>query len=204
MKRKRIRWALLALLLLLLLLLGLGARKRVQASRQEAKVKELRGRLTGEAGRKLSPDQRREAWRQLRRETEKLSPRQRKALAAGRRKAFRDRLGRFFKLPPKERLAELDRDIQRLEEARRRWQASRASGAGGPGQAWGAGPAGGGGPGGRGRGRAMSWEDRQRMRKQRLDDSTPEERAQRAEYFRLLQQRRQQLGLGGGFPWGPR
>lgn len=136
-----------------------------------------------------------------------------------------DRLGRardkaelqsYFALPPIERRDELDRRIK-AEESRR--QASQQRGSqksssqksskgGGSGQGSGtrgspqaasaslpagAGPAGGGSarPGG-------TEEERNTRRKQRLDTSSPEARAQGAEYRRAMAARRQQLGLVSG------
>ncbi len=132
----------------------------------------------------------------------------------------------FFNMTPDQRMAELDRRIQDEEaqrEARRQEWAQRqasgdqnrgpgggrggppggiAQGGGGPqgrgGPPGGGGPqAGGGGRGDWGRGMASS-EDR---RKARLDNSSPQDRAQRDEYRRLMQQRREQLGLSGGRRW---
>lgn len=110
----------------------------------------------------------------------------------------------YFALPPRERRAELDRRIKSEEERRQRWQAERGdrgpdgggrAGAAGDGRAPGggagrAGPPGGGGPRGGG--------DPIARGKQRLDRSTPEERAQRAEYRRAMDARRKELGLPPG------
>lgn len=130
----------------------------------------------------------------------------------------------YFSLPPQERLQELDRRIQEQEARRRAAQQDRAnrsrsgpgtpggagqgSGRGGPGGVPGGGPGPGqaaaaraaGGqpagatPGGRGR----TEEARNARRKERIDQSSPAERAQSAEYRRALEARRQQLGLGPG------
>jgi hypothetical protein len=126
----------------------------------------------------------------------------------------------FFMMSPDQRMAELDRRIQDEEaqrEARRQeWSQRQASGdqnrgprgdnggRGGPpgGVGQGGGPQAGGGPPGGGRGDwgrgSFSSEER---RKSRLDSSSPQDRAQRDEYRRLMQQRREQLGLSGGRRW---
>jgi hypothetical protein len=186
--RKR-RLAAAALLLLLLLLLFRVARPDPHL----AKIKELRQQLAGEAGRRLTAQQRREGWKQLRDELKQLSPRQRRELSAERRKRATERLRRFARLSKAERRAFLDAEINRMEGMRRQ----RSSGAGG-----GRGGFGGPGPGGGPAGRAgWSAEDRERWRKQRLDETTPEERALRADFFKALSDRRQQRGLGAG-PFG--
>lgn len=82
-------------------------------------------------------------------------------------------------------------------------------GPGGPGGGWGGrgggpggggpggGPGGGGPPGG-GRGGTRTEEGRNDRSKQRLDRTSPEQRAQSTEYRRAKEARRQELGLSGG------
>jgi hypothetical protein len=139
----------------------------------------------------------------------KLSPEQRRQLGAERRKAARERMARFFKLPKEEQLAELDKQIQRMEESRKAWEARQAeraargeesNGAGGPG----GNAAGAGGPGGPGGWRRLGPEEREQRRKQFLDSTTPEERAQFSLYRQMLNQRRQELGLPAFGPGGRR
>jgi hypothetical protein len=135
----------------------------------------------------------------------------------------RAELASYFSLSPNQRQAELDRRIKAEEQRRKAWEqerASRAATAGpgfGPGQGGqasqgrpqgaGQGP-GNGGPsnnergGGRGgpsgqRG-GPSEEAIQSWRKERLDRSSPEERARSAEYRRAMAVRRQQLGISSG------
>jgi hypothetical protein len=122
----------------------------------------------------------------------------------------------YFALPPAERRDELDRRIK-AEELRRQasqqrgseksvsQKSSRGGGSGqgaGPrdaSQAVSASPPGGRGPGGGGPARrGGTEEERNTRRKQRLDTSSPEARAQGAEYRRAMAARRQQLGLGSG------
>ena len=114
----------------------------------------------------------------------------------------------YFALPPSERRDELDRRIK-AEESRRQASQQRSSQKsssqknskeGGSGQ--GAGPRGSpqavsaSPPGGRPASRGGTEEARNARRKQRLDTSSPEARAQGAEYRRAMAARRQQLGLG--------
>ena len=128
----------------------------------------------------------------------------------------------FFALPPQDRQKELDRRIKEEEDRRQAWmkqreeraaqrdaerprdrengqgqgregrgdRGDRAGGGGGRGGPGG----GGGGPGGRG----GSEEARNAARKARLDGSSAEERAQRTEYRRQIEDRRKALGLPPG------
>lgn len=138
----------------------------------------------------------------------------------------RAEMASYFRLPPTERQAELDRRIKADEARRQQWQAERqkrdaaraaagqqasttggrAAGRGGPdgqgGGPGGRGPGGGsggpgGGPGGPTAGgrRTSSEEARNERSKRRIDSTTPEERAQQAEYRRAIEARRSQLGL---------
>jgi hypothetical protein len=133
----------------------------------------------------------------------------------------RAEMASYFRLAPAERQAELDRRIKTEEQRRQQWQAERqkrdaaraAAGgqqasaanrgtAGGPsarvaqdggGNAGSGGPQSGGSPGGNRR--TSSEEARNERSKQRIDRSSPEERAQRTEYRRAVETRRSQLGL---------
>jgi hypothetical protein len=171
-------------------------------------------------------------WEELRKEMDKLTPDQRRQVheeMGQRRERQMDKdIDDFFKLPPDKRLAELDKRIKDMEKRRQEWEkrrpqpgqggnpggqqpggGARAGGAGpGPG-GMGPGPGGagpgqgnanrGGGPGGRNR----SPDARSGRTNQRLDNSSPQQRAQRSAYFAALQQRRLQLGLPAN-PWGGR
>jgi hypothetical protein len=130
----------------------------------------------------------------------------------------RAELASYFALPPAKRQAELDRRIKAEQQRRKAWEQERASradgreasggqgqnrqpgqgrppggqngGGGGPG-----GPAGGGAPGQRG---TRTDEQILARRKDRLDQSSPEERARSAEYRRAMTVRRNQLGISPG------
>ena len=127
----------------------------------------------------------------------------------------RAEMGSYFALPPDKRQAELDRRIKADEDRRKAWQADRerrdqrrgdartastGGDRGGPG-AVGAGGGASGGPGGGGGGppsgrrRSGTEESRNERSKQRIDRSTPEQRAQQLEYRRALEERRTQLGI---------
>ena len=108
----------------------------------------------------------------------------------------------FFRLPAAERDAELDRRIRAEEERRKSRDASRGQGGGPPGGFPG-GPPGGGPPGGGGprggppavAGTGRTEEDRNQRYKASIDRTTPEQRAMRTEYRRVMQERRAKLGL---------
>ena len=125
----------------------------------------------------------------------------------------RAEINSFFAMSPDQRMNELDRRIRdedaqrearRAEWAQRQSSGDAQGGSRGPrggGDAGGrGGPPGGGSPG-RGRGRSSTEEQRNEWRKQRLDNGSPQGRAQRDEYRRLMRERREQLGLSGGRRW---
>ena len=126
----------------------------------------------------------------------------------------RAELASYFQLPPAQRQAELDRRIKADEARRQAWQAAREKrdqaraaqgqqatspgpsggrGQGGGGQAGGAPGNGGGQPGG-----TRTEDARNARSKGRLDRTTPERRAQQAEYRRAMDARRKELGLPSG------
>jgi len=111
----------------------------------------------------------------------------------------RAEINSFFAMPPDQRMDELDRRIReedaQREARRQQWAQRQASGDQQAGQR-----GGGGGPG-RGRGRSSTEEQRNEWRKRRLDNGSPQGRAQRDEYRRLMRERREQLGLSGGRRW---
>jgi hypothetical protein len=109
----------------------------------------------------------------------------------------------FFRLPAAEREAEIDRRIRAEEDRRRARDTARAQArdAGGPPR--GGPPGGGGGPPGGGQPggaptvvRMGSTEDQRNQRsKAAIDRTTPEQRAMRTEYRRVMSERRAKLGL---------
>jgi hypothetical protein len=187
-KRRRIAVASVAALLLLAIF---AAAWYFRSNRRVAAVQELRAQLTGEAGRKLAPAERRELWGQMRDQMRQLTPSERRELD----KERRERLKKYFSLSKKEKNAYLDEQIKRMEAARRQWQAQssnnqRANNAN-------VGP----------RIRTLDPEERDKRRRERLDFSTAEERAYRAQFRKDLDQRRAQLGLPpmrGGWGGGGR
>jgi hypothetical protein len=133
--------------------------------------------------RALSPDLRRQAGREVGR------------IFEAREQA---EMESYFNLPPERRQAELDRRIKAEEQRRQAREEERAKRESQrPAPAAGSQPAGG--PGGErsggGRGRSTTEEERNARSKRRIDRSSPQERAQRTEYRRAIDERRAQLGL---------
>jgi hypothetical protein len=182
---------------LLLLLAGIGAAVwLLWPDAHLAHAQELRRQLADESARTLSADQRRDLRRQLGEEMRQLSPDQRRKLWGDQRGRFKEQLDKFFKMSKQEQTAFLDQQIDRMEQARRQRERERAGqGHGGGQQANGAGFGG---------WRPTGPDERERRRRERLDQATPEERAQFAEFFQQLNARRQQRGIpGGGFGGRP-
>ncbi len=169
---------------------------------QLAKVAELQTKVFDRQS-NLPPEERREAFAELRREAEKLTPAQQAKLMRDNPPPFVRQMEKqmrdFFDLPADKRAAALDRAIDEMEKRRREMEkrfAENGGRPGGPGGGFGGGPGGGPGRGGPPGGLAgMDPQRRQDMAKRMLDGSTPESRAMRSEYMRQMQDRRQQRGL---------
>lgn len=154
---------------------------------QLAKVQELKKQLTSEEAKKLAPEQRRELWKQFNEQVKQLSPDQRRELGKEAQRAFDDKLRKFFAMSKTQQRTELDREIDRMEAARKKWEQNKQKGGGkGPGTN---------GPGAQGKGKSLDPQQREHARKQRLEHTTPEHRAMMAEHSRLLKQRREQRGM---------
>ena len=107
----------------------------------------------------------------------------------------------YFDLPREKKTAYLDslikRDLQRQADRKKQAALSKSAAAkrttaGNAGQTKGQG-----GPGGPG-GRNLSPDQRAAMRRDRLDQSSPSDRAMRGEFAADMRARRQQLGLSAG------
>jgi hypothetical protein len=146
-------------------------------------VEKLRQQMASAEARKLPPEQQRELRRQFGKEMEKLSPAERNRLFAERQRRSRERMQNYFKQPRQQQVALLDQDIKRMEQMRQ--QGGNQFGPGAQGN-----------PTQNGRG-PSSAEDRDRRRRDRLDQSTPEDRAMFAEYLSQLRARQQQRGMMG-------
>jgi hypothetical protein len=170
----------------------------------------------------VPPDGRRQRWEDLGKEWQKLTPDQQDKLRderwAERERMMNKRVKDFFAAPPNQRQGILDKQINDDEKRRKEREARRAQGGGpggnpagpnpngpGPSQA-GSGQAANGPNAGRqpGGGRNANPETQSANRNRRLDNSSPEQRAQQAAYNAALQKRRIERGLPawGGRPGG--
>lgn len=119
-----------------------------------------------------------ETFQELRTEVESLSPEQRRQLIGQGPPPFirkmQERIEKYFEMPPEERTALLDAEIDRMEKMFRNMPF----------------PPGGGGPFD-----GMSGERRNEMQRGFLDATTPQQRAQMSEFMTDMQKRRQERGL---------
>ena len=117
---------------------------------------------------------------------------------------MRQRIDAYFKLPPAQRQAELDRQIKQEEMMRKAFETASSVagffGGGPPGGGQGSGQAGGGGPPGGGPPQAPSQDRSNKWRKEIIDSTTPEQRARYVEYRRAMDQRRKELGMPSAGP----
>lgn len=147
-------------------------------------LREMRDQMFSEASRQLPEEERHRQREQFRARVEQLSSAQREQLFQEGHRAFEDRIRSILSLPPDERTKAIDRFIDRMESRRPDRTATGDSARRRNGRAeW------------RRRWDQMSPEERNARRKQRLDRTTPEMRAQMAELRRLVQQRRKERGL---------
>jgi len=187
------RWVRRGALAILVLLLAFGLYRAVRPDPNLKKLKQLREEFAAQ-GKNWTPEQRQEKGREMRTAMSKLSPTQREALAAEGRQRFEEQLRHYAQMTPAEKARHLDDQIRRGEQMRQQL-GQRPQGPGPNGL--GAGP----------RGGNLSQEERDKRRKERLNNTTPEFRALMDQYRKDLASRRQQLGLpgmGGGGGGRPR
>jgi len=161
----------------------------------------------------------REKMEGFHKEMSKLTPEQHRELRQPMREQMERRMNKlidgYFALPPDQRKNYLDKRIGEMEKhrkerekQRREREANRGPSGQGPNRLGmgpnqtprGEGNANRGRPGG---GRNRTPEQRAQRRNRRLDNTTPERRAQMAEFFAALRKRRIELGLPAN-PWGNR
>ena len=170
------RWVRRTGLLLLLLFLMFGLYRAIRPDPNLRKVKQLREQFA--QNKTLTPEQRGE----MRDAMARLSTGQREALAAEGRQRFEDQLRHYSQMTPAEKARHLDEQIKRGERMRQQLgQRPQTPGGGG----FGAGP----------RGGNQSPDEREKRRKERLNQTTPEFRALMDQYRKDMAARRQQLGL---------
>jgi hypothetical protein len=124
-----------------------------------------------------------------------LKPQVEQAAGDAFRSMFQARMDRYFAIPPEQRQAELDRQIDQQEMFRKAMEAGRSvmNAVSGGGQA--TNQSGNGAPWS-----SRSEDERNQWRKSRiLDRTNPQERARFTEYIRALDARREQRGLPSGW-----
>ncbi|MBX9628427.1 MAG: hypothetical protein K2X82_31815 [Gemmataceae bacterium] len=193
----RRRW-LVVLALLLAAGLTAGALRR---DPHLARVKALQKELFTPEAKNLPAADRKAKFEELRTEMKQLTDDQKWDLAAPMREKQKAEMDRYFALSPNEKTAYLDRRLDREEQfrkeiAKKGGPGGRPPGGGGGGGGFG-GPPGGGAGNGSGKA-APSPEQADQRRRQMLDRTTPEERAQRDAFRKDMDARRRQRGLPSG------
>jgi hypothetical protein len=209
------KWSAVGLALMILLGGGTAGAIRLlsatppDADPQVGRAGDLGRQFAADETRSLTEEQQKELALKLFKEMGQLSPEQRrKAFQKEFQPIIQNHIKKFFALDTaEERQAQLDKDIDQMEQLRkwadtfravgglfgnRRRDDSKADGSQPSGKADDAGPGGG----------QMSPEDRLRLRKEWLDTTTPEQRAMMGEYARQMMQRRQERGLPTFGPGG--
>ncbi len=181
------------------------------------KIEEIRQQLNA-PDQQLTSDQRRDLWGQMRKESEQLTDDQRhqmwEAAQEDMQRRMEQKLDAYFALPPEQRVAALDKEIDESEARRKqfeKWRKEReakeqasgdkksGSSSSGNGEANRDGNRRG--PGGSGSGRGPRDEkSRQDSRKRSLDRTSPEMRGKMAQHAKELDQRRVERGLPPS-PW---
>ena len=178
------RWL---LALLLLLLLGSGLVIYLWPDQKLAAAKSMRQELFSPTARTLSSEERQKKWRTLREAEKQLSPAQRRELSSEMRKRMQAKMASYSKMSKSEKNRVLDEQIKRMQGSG--FGGGQSGGRGGNNPAQGQGGTDGGTRGG------SSTAERDERRRERLDSTTPAERAMAAQFFRDLAARRSQLGL---------
>ena len=187
------KWSLIGVALLGIFFLWLGVRALLPDAQVE-RVRELRDELFSESGKNLPAEERKEKFKTFRESVDQLTPEQRKAAFGDLRKKGEAEMERYFTLSAAEKTSYLDQQIDRMESFKKKGPGgSFGKGAGGFGGGSGVGQTFSSPPSAQGPGKNVA--STEEGRKRRLDQSTPEQRARRDQFFKDLQQRRQQRGL---------
>ncbi len=192
-----------ALSVVLLMLVGgcYWGFRQFRAKQNLAKVEALAQALAPEQARALPAPQRQELRKQMGTAMRQLTSQQRGQFFQVQRQKRTEELKRVLQLPKKQQVAYLDKEIKQSEQRRKQFEQMKKAGGGGtPGRGFG--PPGF--AGGSGKGRPIDPAQREQRAKQRLDRTTPEERAVSSQYRKLVNERRGQLGLPPMTGRGPR
>lgn len=180
-RHRRTTWAAVVALLLLALWMFWPDRRLDQ-------VRAMQKELFSPEAKKLSPDERKSKFQALRQATENLSPAQKQELTKAGQDRFEKEMLRYAKMSKQEQVLYLDKQIDNMNKAK------KGPAAGGQRQS----------SGGAGfakkNSKPMSSEERDRMRRQRLDHSTPEMRAMMDRFRKDMQARMNTRGIQAA-PW---
>lgn len=170
---------------LLMLVAAYGLYRAIRPDPNLKKVKKLQEEFAT-AAKDWTPEQRQQKGQEMRMAMSQLSSSQRDALSADRQKKMQGDLERYHAMSPTEKVRHLDEQINRQEQMRQQFAQRNPGGQQRP-----AGP-----PGGNNR----SQEERDKNRKNRLNNTTPEFRTLMDQFRKDMSARRQQRGLSGGGP----
>ena len=191
--RKR-RYFLLGLFLLIGVILFVTVRP--SGSRANlVKMQEIQKQLSSAEGSKLSPEEKSQMMKEMRDLGKNLSPDQRKEMSEAGRKRFEEELKRYVQLPKKEQLKYVDEKIDREENFRKQMNSKQGTPFGMPTGSPPTGLMSSTSTGKSGPGDTHTAEEKEKMRKARLDQTTPEFRALMDRFRHDMEARRQQRGL---------
>lgn len=133
---------------------------------------------------KIPEEDRRETFQKIREETSKLSPEQRNEVFQDRRQKMTDRLREYSKLPKEEQIVFLDKEIDRFDEMQKHWKKGLTTKTGQKER-----------QGAQLDIRNMTSEERENRKRNRLDSTTPEDRALFTKFIKDMRERRKERGL---------
>ncbi|MBI3407705.1 MAG: hypothetical protein HY040_05030 [Planctomycetes bacterium] len=164
--------------------------RAVRADPRLAEIRQQREELMTKMQEISDPEEQKRLWGEFRESMKDLTPEQRRALGADAKKRRDEEDKRYYTLSNEDKTKWLDRQIDRMEEMKKRWDSTtdKKKGGGNPG---GSGP----GQSGKGNWSNLSNEEKELRRKQNIDKTTPEERARRDQIRKDLAARREQRGL---------
>jgi hypothetical protein len=173
---------------LLMLVAAYGLYRAVRPDPNLKKVRQLQAEMA--KARDLTPEQRREKGREMRQAMSQLSTGQRQTLFAEGQKRFEEQLRKYAEMTPADKTRHLDEQIKRSEQMRQQFAQRNPAGQRPQGTNQ------------NGQRSGQSAEEREKRRKDRLNNTSPEFRALMDQYRKDMASRRQQWGLpaGGGGP----
>ena len=170
--------------------------RAVRADPRLAEIRQKREEMMSKMQEITDPEEKKRLWGEFRESMKDLTPEQRRALGADARKRREEEEKRYYTLSDEEKAQWLDRQIDRMEEMKKRWDSMADKNGNGNQVLLGNGQ------NNKGNWANLSNEEKEQRRKQNLDRSTPEERARRDQIRKDLAARRAQRGLTATNPFG--